>query len=266
VSNEYTKDLYLDLLKRALVNWLYMDDEVKPLLPRKISYVLTTLTGIRITVPRNVDTTKRESGDDWPVIGHSMIGLKRMSNLQRCVEDVLENNVPGDLIETGVWRGGACIFMRGVLKAHGVTDRKVWVADSFRGLPFPNVRKYPADKSSLFFLARSLVVPLETVKANFDKYGLLDDQVVFLKGWFKDTLPAAPIGKLAVMRLDGDMYESTMDALKSLYPKLSPGGYAIIDDYAIPACKQAVEDYCRARSIEDKIVPIDGGGAFWKKA
>jgi hypothetical protein len=265
VSDEYTKDLYLDLLKRALVNWLYMDDEVKPLLPRKISYVLTTLTGIRITVPRKVDPAKRESGDDWPVIGHSMIGLKRMSHLQRCVEDVLENNVPGDLIETGVWRGGACIFMRGVLKAHGMTDRKVWVADSFRGLPFPNKRKYPADKSSLFFLARSLVVPLETVKANFEKYGLLDDQVVFLKGWFKDTLPAAPIGKLAVMRLDGDMYESTMDALKSLYPKLSPGGYAIIDDYAIPACKQAVEDYCGAHSIQNKIVPIDGGGAFWKK-
>ena len=68
-------------------------------------------------------------------------------------------------------------------------------------------------------------MPLETVKANFEKYGLLDAQVVFLKGWFKDTLPAAPIGKLAVMRLDGDMYESTMDALKSLYPELSPGGY-----------------------------------------
>lgn len=258
--------LYLDLLKRCLVNWIYMGAETRPLLPRKIAYFLRLFAGgLQITLPRKVDPSKRETGSDWPTFGHSMIGLRRLDNLQFCVEDTLRNGVQGDFIETGVWRGGACILMRGVLKAHNVTDRKVWVADSFMGLPFPNAKKYPEDRHSFFFLARSLAVPLEEVKDNFEKYGLLDDQVVFLKGWFRDTLPDAPIGRLAVMRLDGDMYESTMDAMKNLYFKLSKGGYVIIDDYDIPACRKAVDDFRKAHSIDDPIVTIDGNGCFWKK-
>jgi hypothetical protein len=262
-----TRELYLDLLKRCLVNWIYMDDETKPFLPRKFSYILAVVTGgLRITIPRKADPSKRSRGEDWPAFGHSMIGFKRLDNIQFCAEEVLRSGVPGDFIETGVWRGGACIFMRGILKAHGVTDRKVWAADSFRGLPAPNMKKYPADKDSMFFLARSLAVSLETVKSNFEKYGLLDDQVVFLKGWFRDTLPNAPIKSLAVLRLDGDMYESTMDALTNLYPKVSPGGYVIVDDYDIPACRQAVSDYRDRHSIKDEILSVDNNGAFWKKS
>ena len=152
------------------------------------------------------------------------------------------------------WRGGATIFMRAVLKAYGVTDRYVWVADSFEGLPPPETGKYPHDAGDRLHEARELAVSLEEVKANFERYGLLDDQVRFLKGWFRDTLPAAPIERLAVLRLDGDMYESTMDTLVNLYPKLSEGGYAIVDDYgAIPACRQAVNDYRSANAITEKI-------------
>ena len=69
-----------------------------------------------------------------------MVGLARLDNVQHCVEDVLRNRVPGDLIEAGVWRGGVTILMRAILKAHGVSDRNVWVADSFRGLPRPDTR------------------------------------------------------------------------------------------------------------------------------
>ncbi len=76
------------------------------------------------------DLQWRMEGRDWPLLGHTMIGIKRLDNLQFCVERVLADDVPGDLIETGVWRGGATIFMRAILKAHGVTDRRVWVADS----------------------------------------------------------------------------------------------------------------------------------------
>jgi len=79
---------------------------------------------------------------------------------------------------------------------------------------------------------------------NFRKYDLLDRQVRFLKGWFSETLPGCPIERLAVLRLDGDMYESTMDALKHFYPKLSAGGYLIVDDYgAAPACKTAIHEF-----------------------
>ena len=142
---------------------------------------------------------------------------------------MIQNQIPGDFIETGVWRGGACILMRAVLNAYGVKDRRVWVADSFQGVPPPDLKKYPADVDSMYHTFEDLSVSFETVQRNFKKYGLLDHQVVFLKGWFKDTLPTAPMERLAVLRLDGDLYESTMIALQSLYPKLSAGGYVIID-------------------------------------
>src|SRR5262249_42248392 len=133
----------------------------------------------------------RVEGRDWPPTAHTMIGLKRLDNLQFCVEDVLTRNVPGDLMETGVWRGGACIFLRALLRAHGVRDRRVWVADSFEGLPAPNAEKYPHDAQDLLHTVPYLAVSLEQVQANFERYGLLDEQVCFLKGWFRDTLPQA---------------------------------------------------------------------------
>lgn len=195
-----------------------------------------------------------------------MIGLQRLDNIQFCIEDVLKQGVAGDVIETGVWRGGAVIFMRAVFKAHGVTDRRVWVADSFQGLPKPNAKKYAADAGDLHYLVPELAVSLEQVQANFRLYGLLDDQVRFIKGFFKDTLPTAPIEKLAVARLDGDLYESTMDALVNLYPKLSVGGYLIVDDYGVvPACKTAIHDFRKTHGITSEIRDIDGSGVFWQR-
>jgi O-methyltransferase len=208
----------------------------------------------------------RRKGVDWPVFAHTMIGVKRLDNLQFCVEEVLAKDVPGDLIETGAWRGGACIFMRAILKAYDVKDRLVWVADSFEGLPKPDPEKYPADAGDKHHTFKPVAVSLEQVKANFEKYGVADEQVRFLKGWFKDTLPTAPIQRLAILRLDGDMYESTMDGLSNLYAKVSPGGYIIVDDYgAVPACKKAIEDYRNANGINDPVRDIDGSGVFWQK-
>lgn len=278
---EHSQHLYLDLMKRCLVNIIYPQAE-EVLSP-------ATTTGFRggfaralLRLPSSpqrwaspcdaqgkllpLDTTNRMEGRIWPLVAHTMIGLKRLDNLEFCIEKVITNGVPGDLIETGVWRGGATIFMRAVLKAYGVTDRYVWVADSFEGLPPPETGKYPHDAGDRLYEARELAVSAEEVKANFERYGLLDDQVRFLKGWFRDTLPAAPIERLAVLRLDGDMYESTMDTLVNLYPKLSQGGYAIVDDYgAIPACRQAVNDYRSANAITEKIRNIDWTGIFWQK-
>jgi O-methyltransferase len=210
--------------------------------------------------------TIRRKGVDWPVFAHTMIGVKRLDNLQFCVEDVLAKDVPGDLIETGAWRGGACIFMRAILRAYDVKDRLVWVADSFEGLPEPDPEKYPADAGDKHHTFKPVAVSLEQVKANFAKYGVADEQVRFLKGWFKDTLPTAPIKQLAILRLDGDMYESTIDGISNLYAKVSPGGYIIVDDYGVvPACKKAIEDYRSAKGIQDPISDIDGSGVFWQK-
>jgi O-methyltransferase len=216
---------------------------------------LLALRRLELVHKTNFDPPAREEGLDAPAEAETMIGLKRLNNLESCVIDVICRRVPGDLIETGVWRGGASIFMRAVLKAYDETDRTVWVADSFQGVPRPNPTLYPADAGEVFWKMPHLVVPLE----------LLDSQVRFLAGWFRDTLPRAPIDRLAVLRLDGDLYESTMDSLTNLYPKLSRGGYVIIDDYTLPTCRTAVDDYRSRNRITEPIVPIDHYGSYWQR-
>jgi O-methyltransferase len=228
---------------------------------------LLSSRNLELVRPIEFDPAARAEGRGWPADAETMIGLRRLDNLQECVTRVLRDGVPGDLIETGVWRGGATIFMRAVLKAYGCTDRVVWAADSFQGLPRPNADSFPADSHDRHWTWNdTLAVSLEDVKSNFARYGLLDDQVHFLPGWFRDTLPAAPIHQLAVLRLDGDMYESTFDALQFLYPKLSVGGYVIVDDYwCAPGCKPAVEDYRSQHDIKEELIRIDWSGVFWRR-
>ncbi len=264
------RGLYIELLRKALTMTLWDAQDGSQSMPAggglktKAKQLIRNLVGDEPAAAPDPMASRLE-GRDWPRLAHTMIGVKRMQNLQFCVEDVIRRGVPGDLIETGVWRGGACIFMRGILKAYQVTDRTVWVADSFAGLPPPD-EKYEADRGDTHHKLEALAVSMEQVKANFDHYGLLDGQVQFLKGWFKDTLPQAPIRQLAVARLDGDMYESTMDALRALYGRLSPGGYLIVDDYGVvPGCRQAVEDYRREHGITAPIEQIDQWGVYWRK-
>lgn len=213
-----------------------------------------------------VRATEREFGLDWPEHAETMAGLRRLNNVQECMEDVIARGVPGDFIETGVWRGGTSIFMRAVLAARGETSASVWVADSFAGLPRPNAIDYPADEGLDYFSHGELSVGLNSVRANFARYGMLDDRVRFLPGWFKDTLPDADIDRLALLRLDGDLYESTIDALRALYPKLSVGGYCIVDDYgALDACRRAVDDYRATHGITEPMEAIDWTGTYWRR-
>lgn len=251
-SHDAAIDLYLDLMKSTLTDLIYENHpRMRNRLSGDIEYYRDLQRGVRMGFPRRA---------------HTMIGVTRLENIRTLVEDVLEQGVPGDLIEAGAWRGGATIFMRAILAAHGDTERVVWVADSFEGLPPPNPEEYPADAGLNFHTIDALAVSQEEVERNFSRYGLLDDQVRFLKGWFKDSLPKAPIEKLAVARLDADLYESTMDAIVPLYPKLSSGGYLIVDDYyLIPACRQAIDDYRAKHGITEEIVPIDWNAAYWKK-
>ncbi len=210
---------------------------------------------------RPYDASIREEGRDWPLFGYTMIGHRRLDNVRHCVETVLREDIPGDILEAGVWRGGATIFVRAMLRAYGVTDRTVWVADSFEGLPVPANETDGADFSGIPVLK----VSIDQVRANFEKFGLLDDQVVFLQGWFADTLPKAPIDRLAVLRLDGDLYSSTMDTLQSLYDKVSPGGFVIVDDYhSWDSCRRAVTDFLEERSLAPKIESVDWAAAYWR--
>jgi O-methyltransferase len=207
-----------------------------------------------------------EEGRAAPPGGMTMIGRTRLRNLRYCIEQILRNRIPGDFIETGVWRGGATIYMRAVLKLYGANDRTVWVADSFRGIPPPDPQ-YPADENDVLHCCANLAVSQKQVESNFRAYGLLDENVRFLPGWFEDTLKAFPATSLALLRIDCDLYRSTIAVLSELYDRVSTGGYVIVDDYgAIPACRRAVEDFREANNIVDPIVPIDYTGVYWIKS
>jgi O-methyltransferase len=267
------QELYLDLMKKCLTRLLFPEKYSRIMrpatLPRRIAWrcLQPVLARFQVDVVQRVpaDPLARKEGLDWPVEAETMIGLKRLNNLEACIIDVIRRGIPGDLIETGVWRGGASIFMRAVLKAYRDPERLVWLADSFQGLPKPDARKYPADARDTLWKVATLAVSVEEVKENFRRYSLLDGQVRFLVGWFRDVLPEAPIKRLAVLRLDGDMYESTMDALTHLYPKLSLGGYVIIDDYALANCRAAVEDFRARHGITEPLQPIDQIAKFWQR-
>lgn len=264
-------DLYLDLMKGCLTR-LVFPERFRALTPtrhhRMLSGVLRPIlapAGITLVERVHGDDRLTEEGRDWPLEAETMIGLRRLDNIQGCVRTIVGDDVPGDLIETGVWRGGASIFMRAALAAYGDGTRTVWVADSFEGLPPPDPA-HPVDAGDRHHVRSQLAVSLAEVQANFRRYGLLDDRVRFLKGWFKETLPDAPIDRLSLLRLDGDMYGSTMDALTALYDRVSPGGFVIVDDYALRGAREAVTDFRRDRGITDTLEEIDWTGVFWRRS
>jgi hypothetical protein len=247
-------DLYLDLLKRSLTSTLFDAEPDHDRADQRSFVVQFAMHYIR-----------------GPAI--TMLPLVRLDNIRTCIERVLERNVPGDLIETGVWRGGACIFMRGCLKALGGAGRRVWVADTFAGLPEPDPARtkehefYHSDMMQTAY--RKMAAGIDEVKANFAAYNLLDDNVEFLPGLFKDTLKTPEITQLAVLRMDGDYYDSTMDSLNALYDKVSPGGFVIVDDYGEDKwtdCRQAVDDFRGSRSIVDPLIGVDSKCRFWQKS
>ncbi len=266
---------YLDLLQRVLTREI-SPERFRPLLPsrrpvrQKVARAIVRwLLGRKTTVAESVrfDPQARLEGRDWPADAETMVGSLRLAQLRLAVETVVAERIPGDLIETGVWRGGSCILMKAVLSALGDQARTVWLADSFQGLPKPEPEKFPADAEDRHWMWDDLRISEATVRGNFSRYGLLDERVRFLVGWFQDTLPTAPIERLAILRLDGDMYSSTMDAITALYPRLSQGGYCIVDDHgAVPACAQAIADFRSAQDIRDPLEKIDWTGVFWRKS
>lgn len=278
-QNDLAVGLYLDLMKQCLTR-LAFHDRFKEVIymrgsaPRLLMapfQALLRLKGYTLCARNTFSAEDRAEGRDWPADAETMVGLARLNNIQKCVTDAIEQGVAGDLIETGVWRGGSCIFMRSILKAYGDIGRKVWVADSFEGIPKPDAKNYPADaaeeRKNAFYKFDQLAVSEEQVRENFARYSLLDSQVYFLKGWFRDTMPTIPEAqRFAVIRLDGDLYESTWDAITSLYPKLSTGGYCLIDDYGgIPACRSAVDEYRSRNGIHEPVQWVDRSCIFWQK-
>ncbi|HLZ67343.1 MAG TPA: TylF/MycF/NovP-related O-methyltransferase [Aliidongia sp.] len=270
VREDGLTDRYLDLLELVLTGALTEDPPIQTESHRiLITDMVHSIYGPTATVHESAmgyNPKLRETGWDWPSTAFTMVGLQRLRNFRALIERAIVEQVPGDIIETGVWRGGASIFARAILAVHDIGDRKVIVADSFEGLPPPDITRFPADQGSVLHEFRELAVSLEQVQANFAKFGLLDDQVVFLKGWFRDTMRQVPSERLAIMRLDGDMYESTIDPLNHLYDRLAVGGWVIIDDYClVEGCRQALHDFLGSRGLTPEILPIDGVGVYFQK-
>jgi O-methyltransferase len=271
-SGDTEISLYLDLLKRCLTRTLVLE-QYGEWTPRKwvhraFAPVEALLSRHRLEIVRRGSTAVdlRRLGLECPAQAETMLSLKRLDNIQRCIVEILSTDVPGDVIETGVWRGGGVIFMRAALRVFGDSTRNVWVADSFQGPPPPKGAELPSDASESSHTVSYPPAPLAEVRTNFERYGLLDEQVQFLPGWFRDTLPSAPMAQLSLLCLDGDTYESTTDALTWLYPKLSPGGFVIIDDYHLETCRLAINDYRSAQGIDDPIQDVDECGAFWQRS
>ena len=186
---------------------------------------------------------------------------------------MLMEGVPGSLVECGVWRGGSSGIMGTAAREAG---RFLHLFDSFEGLPEPGALdgdeavQYSGGKASgeLAPIGKCDAT-LDTVKGVlFERFGLDPQGVRFHVGWFQNTVPrdAVNLGPIAVLRLDGDWYESTKVCLEHLYPALSARGVLILDDYYCwEGCRKAAEEYRAAHAITAPIQRIDRDAAYWIK-
>jgi|TARA_R110000822_G_scaffold68404_11_gene166348 O-methyltransferase len=255
-------NLYLTAIRDNILGYTYRDPEFQPADATQLPF----------------NREARSKGQTWPFLAQTMAGEHRIDNVRALVEDVETKGIPGDFIETGVWRGGCSLMAAAVMQAYDIKDRKVIVCDSFDGLPPPNTGKYPTDEGDKHFEALFLKVSIHEVIENFKGYGLLNpDRIRFIMGLFGDTLPKLVEGgfnqdewplevkQFSVIRLDGDMYESTIQALENLYPLLSVGGHLIIDDYGLPNCVKAINDYREFHGLDEELVGIDESSKYWTK-
>jgi len=242
---------YLRLLRRCLVRDLFHDLRYEG----------------DVTSPLPYSAELRFDGRDWPSHAETMVGCVRLEHLEECCSTIVREGIPGDFVETGIWRGGCGILMRAVLEAYGETQRSIWLFDSYEGLPKPDPAAFPLDTGDFHWtLAPYFGVSLEQVQRNFARYELLDSRTKFIKGWFRDTMPAAEVRDISLLRLDGDMYESTWIVLTHLYPRLSPGAFVIVDDYgALPNCKAAIDEFRATYAIDSPVTKIDWTGVYWRK-
>ena len=218
---------------------------------------------IREIMARPMDEHRLE-GLDWPEDAVTMIGLKRMNNLHEMLDYVRQNNIEGDLMETGVWKGGATIFMKLYCDMYSM-DKKVFVCDSFAGLPKPS-GKFIQDHGDTHYIETKLAISLEQVQNHFKIFKCLDEKVIFIKGFFGETLPNNElVQNLAILRMDGDMYESTYDVFYSCYDKLVDKGVCIIDDFCLKGARDCTHDFRQSRNIQDTLVTVDRCGVYWIK-
>jgi cephalosporin hydroxylase/glycosyltransferase involved in cell wall biosynthesis len=255
---------YLNLLKSALLNEHYLENDVR------LQYLAEC-----IARDRTPDVTKlrdpirqmkhdglrlqnfRRSGAlrnsiDGSSLAYTDMGRTRLDSLERCLDRIRTDEVGGDLVDCGTGRGGGAIFMRGYLDAHELSDRELWVADTFR---------VSEQATGLLDLSPDLNI----VRDGFQRFDLLDDRVHFLQGPYPETLPGAAIDEVAVLRIGGGLGESTRDVLGALYGKVAAGGVVVVDGYVEEACQRAVDEFRAAKGLAQPIERMDWSGIWWQK-
>ena len=263
---------YLNLLKKALVNWLYPEHELQIRYLQGAGVATDEITrnrymrDIRMHETSNYRQLLDNKRQGYPtVLAHTLIGLRRLHHLEYCARQLFADQVAGDFFEAGVCQGGALIFLRALQIALGESHRKTWGADSFQGLPAAETLQ----DEGLNFTESAypwLAISQQTVQEHFQRYELWDQHVQLIPGWFENSLPSLDVGPIALLRLDADLYKSTMDVLDNLYDKVSAGGFIIVDDYgAFTPCKIAIDEFRAARGISAPLQWIDWTGVFWRK-
>ena len=273
------EDLYLKLIEDTILSkihpFTYADFKYnsKNILKNFIKFIIIKLfnkNSQRLVLKRNIKDNEIENGLIRASNSYSMIGKKRLVNIKTLINSIIHEKIEGDLIEAGIWKGGVLIYMRACLKVHN-DERNVFGADSFMGLPEVDDVNFPDDKIYKKILKKgpdmSLIVDKKNVVDNLEIFNFNDDKTILLEGWFENTLKDSKIKKLALLRIDGDMYKSTYEVLDLLYEKVSKNGYIVVDDYGLKsqACKKAVDDFRNKHNITNKINYIDWSGIYWKK-
>lgn len=198
------------------------------------------------------------------VTENTKVASDRLRDVVTLFSHVISKNIQGDWIETGVWKGGTSLLAAKILRESKKLascpkqdrERRIFLFDSFRGLLVPSTNDTWADGNH----SKKMDPPgsyafdggVEQVKKLFMQEHVMED-AIFVEGYFNETIPSFTAGQVAILRLDGDMYDSTMIVLENLYSKVVPGGFLIIDDYGHwPQCKKAVDDFFHCAPMLNK--------------
>ncbi|WP_373511811.1 TylF/MycF/NovP-related O-methyltransferase [Persicitalea sp.] len=217
---------------------------------------------------RYADIGKTEQEIIDRVSPFTMTSPERLISLIRAAEYVIEQNIEGDFVECGVWRGGSAMAMALTLERRRARNRQLYLYDTYEGMSEPT----PEDESFAGETAKKLLdnssredargvwcySTLEEVMQNVDSTRYPSSHLHFVKGKVEDTIPDQAPDKIALLRLDTDWYESTKHEMEHLFPRLRPGGVIIIDDYGHwKGCRRAVDEYLRDNGISLFLTRVD---------
>jgi len=195
---------------------------------------------------------------------YSMCGPEEINQTKILVEDVIKKNVPGCIIEMGVWKGGMTMWIQAILNSLHTT-RNIYLFDVFGEFPRSS---NPKDKfiHSIVSMLFQNNPTVKNVQNNFQKLNLWDDNIIFVAGDIMKTVPGMNLHSIAILRCDCDYYDCTKVILEKYYWRINKGGYIIIDDYnnSYVACRDAVDDFRKRYGIKNKIIDTHGGSVYWK--